>query len=80
MSYRLSASRLTARSGKDSIAQVLAVHRGELLAIPGVVGVGRGERDGEPCIVVLVERAAELPSELDGYAVSVIRSGPITAI
>lgn len=60
---------------------MLAAHRDELLSIPGVVGVGRGEQDSKPCITVLVERSSvELPSELDGYAVSVIQSGPITAI
>lgn len=60
---------------------MLAAHRGELLSIPGVVGIGRGEDGGKACIRVLVEfRPLEIPSELDGYAVSVIESGPITPI
>ncbi len=36
---------------------MLAAHRGELLARTGVVGVGEGEEQGEPCVVVLVEGA-----------------------
>lgn len=59
---------------------MLAAHRSELLSIPGVVGVGLGEQHGEPCITALVERPVELSPELDGYAVSVIQSGPITAL
>ena len=60
---------------------MLAAHRGELLGLSGVVGVGEGERDGRPCVVVLVESSGpELPAELDGYPVSVIESGPVTAL
>jgi hypothetical protein len=60
---------------------VLAAHRGELLGLSGVVGVGEGELDGEPCVVVLVEPPRpELPAELEGYPVSVIESGPVTAL
>jgi hypothetical protein len=58
---------------------VLAAHRGELLALPGVVGVGEGEERGEPCVVVLVDGAVELPTELDGYRVVARGSGPLRA-
>ena len=58
---------------------MLAAHRGELLARPGVVGVGEGEERGEPCVVVLVEGAVELPAELDGYRVVARESGPLSA-
>ena len=60
---------------------MLAAHRGELLALPGVAGVGQGERDGRPCIVVFVERPVEgLPAVLDGFRVTVVESGPISAL
>jgi hypothetical protein len=76
-----SESRSTAPSKHSkTITEVLAAHRGELLSLPGVLGVGQGERDGEPCVVVLVERALQLPGELDGYPVSVITTGSITAL
>lgn len=60
---------------------MLAARRGELLGLAGVVGVGEGERDGETCIVVLVEPTCpELPAELDGYPVAAVESGPLTAL
>ena len=59
---------------------MLAAHRDELLARPGVVGVGEGEEQGGPCVVVLVEGAAELPAELDGYPVVARGSGPLRAV
>lgn len=64
---------------------MLAAHSGELLARPGVVGVGEGEERGEPCLVVLVDGplaggAVELPVELDGYRVVARESGPLGAL
>lgn len=46
--------------------------------IDGVVGVGQGEADGKPAIVVSVERAEvsqELPGELHGHPVVVDPTG-----
>lgn len=46
--------------------------------IDGVVGVGQGEADGKPAIVVSVERAGvaeELPKELHGHPVVVDPTG-----
>jgi hypothetical protein len=60
---------------------VLAAHRGELLSLPGVAGVGQSERDGKPCLVIFLERSVEgLPTLLDGYEVTVIESGPISPL
>ena len=59
---------------------MLAAHSGELLARPGVVGVAEGEERGEPCLVVLVDGAVELPAELDGYRVVTRESGPLSAL
>ena len=59
---------------------MLAAHRGELLALGGVVGVGEGDDAEEPCVVVLVDGAVDLPAEVDGYRVVVRESGPFTAL
>ncbi len=59
---------------------MLAARSGELLSLPGVVGVGEGQDAGEPCLVVLVERPVELPGELEGYPVVARESGPLLAL
>ena len=58
---------------------MLAAHRDRLLSLPGVVGIGRGEQDGQPCVLVFVEYPAGLPAELEGYPVSAAESGPVDA-
>ncbi|MEX2413739.1 MAG: hypothetical protein WD399_08795 [Thermoleophilaceae bacterium] len=50
-----------------------------------MVGVAAGERDGAPCIVVLVGDAsapgrAPLPSEIEGFPVDVRSSGDLRAL
>jgi hypothetical protein len=64
------------------ITAVQRQHEDQLMAVPGVVGVGVGECAGEPCLKVLVEaRTPELeeaiPSELDGYQVEFEETGVI---
>ncbi|GIK34844.1 MAG: hypothetical protein AMXMBFR45_08890 [Gammaproteobacteria bacterium] len=48
--------------------------------MPGVIGVGEGEADGSPCIVVFVARdqqpPPQLPAVIDGYLVVVRRTPP----
>jgi len=72
------------------IADVLAAHQQELLALPGVVGIGVGQCRGGgeggsvPCIVVMAavaspELSRRLPSSLDGHPVELRVTGPITA-
>lgn len=66
------------------IKEVLERHTGRLLAMPGVVGVGEGARDGRPTVHVLVVRRTpelmrELPDSLEGYAVVVEETGVIRA-
>jgi hypothetical protein len=68
-----------------SLEEILAEHADEWLAIPGVVGVGAGENDGRPCVVVLLsqataEAADKLPASLAGYAVRVERIGEVRAM
>ena len=67
---------------RPSISTVLASHTDSLMAIPGVVGVGEGEKDGRPTVYVMVERRtaeldAALPDSLDGYEVVVKETGLI---
>lgn len=72
--------------GRDmpSIADVLQRHTDSLMAIPGVVGVGEGEKHGAPTIYVMVERMTDalrraVPDSIEGYAVDVHVTGAIKA-
>lgn len=66
------------------IDAVLARHTDRLMGLPGVVGVGEGERAGTPVVLVMVsqlsaELEAALPTDLDGHPVVVDVTGEITA-
>ena len=68
-----------------SIGDVLARRTGELMAVPGVVGVGEGVSRGKPCIMVFVakkdaEALRRIPASLDGYPVRVEASGEFGAL
>ena len=72
------------RSDVPTIADVLKRHTDSLMAIPGVVGVGQGEKNGEPTVYVMVARMTDtlrraLPDTIEGYAVDVVVSGEIRA-
>jgi hypothetical protein len=67
-----------------SISDVLKRHTDSLMSMPGVVGVGQGEKDGAPTIYVMVERMTDslrraLPDSIEGYAVDVNVTGKIKA-
>lgn len=67
-----------------SITDVLARHTGSLMAIPGVVGVGQGEKNGAPSVYIMVTQLTDslrraLPDSIEGYAVEVVESGKIKA-
>jgi hypothetical protein len=52
------------------------------MAIPGVVGVGRGEKNGAPTVYVMVEHMSDsiraaLPDSIEGYAVEARVTGEI---
>lgn len=66
------------------IIEVLKRHTDSLMAIPGVVGVGRGEKDGAPTVYIMVEQMTDslrhaLPDSIEGYAVDVKVTGAIRA-
>ncbi len=68
-----------------SIDAVLEQHSPRLLSLPGVVGVGRGECDGRPCIKVMVventeELAALIGVSVEGFTIEIIESGEIRAL
>jgi hypothetical protein len=55
-------------------------HVERLMALPGVVGVAEGSRDGRPCVLVLVERRtaetiAGIPDMLEGLATVILETG-----
>ncbi len=57
---------------------------GEILAIPNVIGVGIGSKDGRSAIVIMVKQLtpllkSKLPQSLDGIPVVVEQSGEIIA-
>lgn len=73
--------------GCDSVPQadiemVKERYAEELMAIPGVVGVGIGEDGGSPRIVVMLandsgEARERIPAELEGFKVEVVVTGEI---
>lgn len=74
----------TVTSPTRPIADVQRDHERELLAIPGVVGLGIGACGGVPCIRVMAdgltsENRARIPSRLEGYRVEVDDTGAIRA-
>lgn len=71
-----------------SIESVMAEHEDHILGLPNVVGIGIGERDGEPVIKVFVstkvpESALQpedtVPKSLGDWATDVEEIGIVTA-
>ncbi len=67
------------------IEDVIREQAGELMAIPGVVGVGKGESQGDPCIVIFVlDKKADslkaLPDSIAGYLLKIEESGEFQAL
>ena len=68
-----------------TIEQAKEQHETELMAIEGVVGVGIGECEGEPCVKVLLENESSdlkqrIPTQLDGYVVDTEVVGSLEAL
>jgi hypothetical protein len=67
-----------------TIEQVLRAHTDDWMSIPGVVGTGIGERNGEPCLRIFVRRKTprllqKLPTAADGFVVDIVESGEFRA-
>ena len=61
-------------------AGVIRRHADRLLALPGVVGVAEGSRDGRACVLVLVTRktadlVAAVPQALEGIPTALRETG-----
>lgn len=66
------------------VREVLKRHTTELMAIPGVVGIGVGVSQGMPCILVFVLKKnatllKKIPNTLEGYKIQVEESGGFRA-
>jgi hypothetical protein len=66
------------------LADVLARHTQDLLAVPGVNGTGEGQESGEPVLIVFVvedtpELRATLPRTIEGYRVVLRATGTVRA-
>lgn len=67
-----------------SIEQAFSEHHDRLMSIPGVTGIGLGQTEGKPAIVVMVRELtpalrASIPRTLNGFPVAVEESGEIIA-
>ena len=67
------------------IEAVLQEHTDKLMDLPGVVGTGLSQCQGEPCIKVFVaaktpDLQAKIPTTLDGYQVVVEETGTFRAL
>jgi hypothetical protein len=67
------------------IKEALERHEQQLMGVPGVTGIGIGERDGRPVVVVLLNRPAselrdKLPRTLNGFPVVLEEIGDPTAL
>jgi hypothetical protein len=69
---------------EDEVMKIKDRHSEQLLNIPGVHGVGvGGDEQGRPNLVILCELdkypglAAELPKEIEGCPVKLVKGGPI---
>ena len=53
------------------------------MSLPGVVGIGEGERGGAPCILVLVTDEGPdirngVPRQLEGHSVEIVVTGEVS--
>lgn len=69
----------------QKIMEVQKKHQHEIMALPGVVGVGIGAEDGNLVIKVLVKQKTpalieKIPAELDGFKVVIEEVGEIKAL
>lgn len=70
---------------RQTIEQVQHEQGSRLMDIPGVVGTGVGQCDGQPCIVVFVREDSPalrraVPTQLGGYPVRIEVTGEIRAL
>ena len=84
----LGAAHRAAATGREramTIEEVLERHQERLMAIPEVVGVGSGESEGVPVVIVMVTELTPdltdtLPRQLDSFPVRIDVTGEISAL
>lgn len=69
----------------QKIMEVQKKHQHEIMAVPGVVGVGIGAENGNLVLKVLVKKKTpalieKIPTELDGFKVMLEEVGEIKAL
>ncbi len=74
-----------AKMQNRAIETVLDEHAKELMAIPGVVGVGIGKCGDTPCIRVMVSEnnetiARNVPSRIEGHKTDIVETGGFRAL
>ena len=74
--------RETTLAAARPLEEVLRAHTDRLMTMRGVVGVGEGRCNGQPCIKVFVARKTPellkaIPATLDGYPVAVEETGEL---
>ncbi len=62
-----------------SVLEAKELHEKEIMAVPGVTGIGVGRKGGRACIMVYVRKAEPeilktLPKEMEGFPVRVEES------
>ena len=70
---------------RKTIEQVQQEHTDAWMAVPGVVGTGIGQCQGEPCILIFMTSNCEkarrrIPFTVDGYPVVIQHTGEIRAL
>ncbi len=68
--------------GHRTIAQILADSTPRWMKLEGVIGTGESRKDGKPAVVIFVDHSANLarlPGEIDGYAITIERTGSVRA-
>ena len=70
---------------EETIIEVINAHKSGLMKISGVVGVGEGTHNNEPCIVVFVNdkespEMTYIPEIINGYRVKIIESGEFRSL
>jgi hypothetical protein len=73
------------RTMPKTIQEVQEKYTDSMMSIPGVEGIGIGEKNKKECIIIFVsktikEMKKKLPKELDGFPVKIQNTGKIHAL
>jgi len=62
------------------IEDVIKEHTDKLMVLPYVIGIGKGESNGNPCIIIFVQdkevtSLEVIPDTIEGYPIIINKSG-----